>query len=102
MIDKQEFYHGAALIRVIDDRRCQSITKSDLGFVVNGNAFIYLKYRTKGRTPWRFQFGNDEVVYLNSVADKYPRILIAFICGGDGICGVTWLQAVELLANGPG
>jgi hypothetical protein len=102
MIDKQEFYHGAAILRVVDDARCRSVNKSGVGFLVNEDAFVYLKYRTKSRTPWTFQFGSDEVAHLNSANARFPKTVIAFICGGDGICGLRWLQARELLASGAG
>ncbi|MGA3160284.1 MAG: hypothetical protein ABSC77_03630 [Terracidiphilus sp.] len=102
MIDKQDFYHGAAILRVVEDARCRSVNKLDIGFLVNQETFVYLKYRTKSRTPWNFQFGSDEIEHLNSTVERFPKIVIAFICGGDGICGLSWLQVKELIANNAG
>jgi hypothetical protein len=40
MIDKQEFYHGAAILRVVEDSRCQSVNRHNGGFIVNDQAFV--------------------------------------------------------------
>jgi hypothetical protein len=102
MIDKQEFYHGAAMLRVVGDARCESVSKSDGGFLVNNQAFVYLKYRTKNRTPWTFQFASEEIAQLNASDVRFPKTVIGFICGGDGICGLRWSPVRSLLANQPG
>lgn len=97
MIEKQEFYHGAALVRVIEDRRCRSIVKANSGFLVNDSAYVHLKYRTKERSPWTFQFGPDELATITKASAKHELVIVAFICGGDGICGLRWCQVKALL-----
>ena len=99
MIEKQDFYHGAALTRLVEHPKCQSIKREEPGYVVNGDTFIFLKYSTKGRSPWRFIFGQEEVEYLKISASCYRQTILGFICGGDGICGLPWREAERLLAN---
>ena len=102
MIDKQEFYHGVAIIRLLEDGHCQKVRKHDFGYTVNDEVFVFLKYSTKSRSPWRFTFRSDEVERLNSLASSFRRIALALICGGDGICAISWRKAVELLGNDAG
>ena len=102
MIDKQEFYHGAAILRVVSDDRCESVCKSDGGFLVNDQVFVYFKYRTKSRTPWSFVFAKEETAQLNAAESKYGKVVIGLICGGDGVCGLPWPPARDLLADQAG
>ena len=102
MIDKHEFYHGAALIRLLEDDRCQRVRKGEFGYIVNDAIFVFPKYTTKHRSPWRFSFSADEVRRLNLLAGRFQKIVIAMICGGDGICTISWRQASDLLGDNAG
>lgn len=66
---------------------------------MNDAAFVFLKYTTKSRSPWRFSFSDDEVQRLNLLAGQFQKIIIAMICGGDGICSVLWRDASNFLGN---
>lgn len=102
MLEKQEFYWGAAVIRLLDDIRCTSLRKDECGYLVNSTQFVLLKYSTKSRTPWRFIFGEDEVVRLIGLSDRYSLVVIGLVCGGDGVCAIAWKQVTALLSNKPG
>jgi hypothetical protein len=102
MIAKREFYHGVAVVRLLEDKRCRTVRKAELGYVVNENVFIFLKYSTKARSPWRFTFVSAEVDQLNSRAASLGDVFVAFICGGDGICAVAWSEACRLLGSRAG
>lgn len=102
MLEKQDFYWGAALVRLLDDSRCTSLTKRETGYVVNGDAFIALKYTTKSRTPWRFTFGEDEFGRLIGAAGCYRSAVIALVCGGDGICAISWTEIDSILGHQSG
>lgn len=102
MIDKQEFYHGVAIIRLLESAHCQTVHKHSLGYTVNNGTFVFLKYSTKSRSPWRFSFGREETERMNSLASSFRKIVIALVCGGDGICAITWREAAELLGNDAG
>ncbi len=102
MIDKQEFYHGVAIIRLLEDERCQKVKKHDFGYTINDDVFVFLKYSTKSRSPWRFSFRHDEVEQLNSLANSFRKIIVALVCGGDGICAVSWQEAAEIMGNEEG
>ncbi|MBX3048887.1 MAG: hypothetical protein KIT46_01135 [Anaerolineales bacterium] len=103
MIDKFEYYHGAALVRVVDDPRCYSIKKrGQQGYLVNDAIFVFLKYSTKSRSPWEFSFDAEDVLHNNLMQEEYGEAFLGLICGGDGICGLGWSEAKELLGGQAG
>jgi len=102
MLEKQEFYWGAAIVRLLDHPRCESLNKIAFGYLVNSTHFIVLKYSTKSRTPWQFTFGGDEIHTLANSADRYKSVVIGLVCGGDGVCAIAWNQAEKLLSGKPG
>ena len=102
MIDKQEFYWRAAIVRLLEDSRCTNVQKNEYGYVVNSSVFVFLKYSTKARTPWGFTFSNEEIMRLNQISSQYDKIVVGLICGGDGVCAVDWFQLRTLLVDKPG
>ena len=101
MIEKLEFYHGAALIRVIEDQRCESVRKSEHGYIVNGDRIILLKYTTKAHSPWRFTFTADDVERFDFAEEEFDSCVLALVCGGDGVCCSTWATVRALLDAAP-
>jgi len=99
MIEKQEFYHGAALTRLLEDPRCERIRRQDFGYIVNESVFVFVKYSTKGRSPWGFVFSGEEARKLNEISGL---VFIGLICGGDGICAVAWGDIKALLGETAG
>jgi hypothetical protein len=102
MIEKQEFYYGAALARLVEDERCDSVKRSSGGYLVNGLHYVLIKYSTKGRSPWGFSFSTDDLNRLRDGCDAYQKCFIAMVCGGDGICSVMIQDVIGLLNNRPG
>jgi len=102
MIEKLEFYHGAALVRVIQDPRCETIRKHPCGYRVNENRILAIKYSTKARSPWGFTFSADDITRFNAAKAEFGDCIIALVCGGDGICALSWAVTVALLAQSPG
>lgn len=102
MLDKSAYYHGAAVIPVLEDSRCRSIRKlSTLGYVVNDDTFLFIKYTTKARSPWRFTFDQEDIDRCARVSGEYRRLVFGFVCGGDGVCAVDWIQGRDLLGMKP-
>jgi hypothetical protein len=73
MIDKQEYYHGAAIIRLLEDGRFNTITKHACGYIINVEVLTLLKYTTKARSPWRFTFTLDEMVNIETLIKKNEK-----------------------------
>ena len=102
MIEKLEFYHGAALVRVIEDPRCESIAKHACGYCVNNDRILAIKYSTKAHSPWGFTFSGDDISRFNAAKAEFGECLLALVCGGDGICALSWALTATLLADSPG
>ncbi|MCL4456811.1 MAG: hypothetical protein M1147_12045 [Nitrospirae bacterium] len=102
MIDRQEFYHGAALIRLLDDNRCIAVKKHFTGYIVNNEVIVLFKYSTRSRTPWRFTFTLDEMITIETLCKGENKIVIALICGGDGICAVYAEELYSIMGDNPG
>ena len=88
-IRKQEFYEGAALHLLVRSGRIMGIRYEPPLFIVNNSLLVHLKYSTRGRSPWGFTFTPDEQSLLQSKASKW-NIVIALICGADGVAAVTY------------
>ena len=98
MLDKTEYYHGAAIVRLLEDKRCRSVhMRRLLGYVVNNDIFVFLKYTTKNRSPWGFTFDLKDVNRCFRMATEYRKVVLGFICGGDGVCALDWSEAKKLL-----
>ena len=103
MLDRFEYYHGAAILRLMEDDRYRSVKLHDSpGYVVNENIFIFLKYTTKGRSPWGFTFDQEDIDRCLRLSTEYNKIVLGFICGGDGVCALDWKEAKDLLGSKPG
>ena len=103
MLDKSAYYHGAAIIPILEDPRCRSIRKmGSLGYLVSDAAFLIIKYTTKERSPWRFAFDQEDVQRGAVMAEKYGRLVYGLVCGSDGVCAIDWLQGRLLLGAKPG
>jgi len=102
MIEKLEFYHGAAIVRIVEDSRCRSIQKHEMGYVVNGDRLLVLKYTTKAHSPWRFTISPEDRTRVAEVAGAFEACVIGLICGGDGVCGIRWKQLRTLLGDDAG
>ena len=102
MIEKLEFYHGAALVRVIEDPRCKSIVKHACGYRVNNDRILAIKYSTKARSPWGFAFSGEDISRFEEASTEFGECAIALVCGGDGICAFSWSICASLLGGSSG
>ncbi|MDR3643296.1 MAG: hypothetical protein P4L74_06765 [Candidatus Doudnabacteria bacterium] len=103
MLDKTEYYHGAAIVRLLENENCTSVKKQGLpGYVVNNEVFVFLKYSTKGRTPWGFSFDLEDLNRCLNALVSYRKVVVGLICGGDGVCALDWQEVNRLLDGKPG
>jgi len=102
MIEKLEFYHGAAIVRIVEDPRCLSIQKHETGYVINGNRLLVLKYTTKAHSPWRFTVSVEDQARIAQAARSFNVCVLGLVCGGDGVCAIRWERLNTLLGDGAG
>ncbi|MEK7089163.1 MAG: hypothetical protein AAB913_03475 [Patescibacteria group bacterium] len=103
MIDKLHYYHGAAIVSLLEEDGNVSVKKKGLlGYVINNEVFVFLKYTTKARSPWKFSFDQEDVDRCLNMKSEYGTIVLGLICGGDGVCALTWDETQSLLDIRPG
>lgn len=95
-IRKSDFYEGAALRQLIKSDHSVAIEIDGSFFTINGTISIYIKYSTKGRTPWGFSFTTAERAAIAEQSAKRETV-IAMVCGGDGIAAITFNDFFELV-----
>jgi hypothetical protein len=88
-IKKQEFYEGAALYLLARTGSITSIRYDAPFFLLNNRLLVYMKYSTRGRSPWGFTFMPDEQVLLRASAHKF-NIAIGLVCGADGVATFSY------------
>jgi hypothetical protein len=88
-IKKQEFYEGAALHILARTGGVTSIRYEAPFFLLNNQLLVYLKYSTRGRSPWGFTFTADEQVLLHD-RDSETKIVIGLVCGADGVVALNY------------
>jgi hypothetical protein len=98
VIDKQDYYHGAAVLRLLHDERTSTVHPVDGGFLVNDAVFALIKYSTKV-SSWRFTFTAAELSAIDRHRADHDVVLV-LVCGGDGICAMRW-ESVEPILDDP-
>jgi hypothetical protein len=87
-IQKQAFYEGAAL-HMVTRARGMSIRYEAPFFLLDDRLHVFLKYSTKGRSPWGFTFTSSEQIMLaNRGAES--SLVIGLICGSDGVATLAY------------
>ena len=86
-IRKQEFYEGAAVIRLIHDGHLRTVRYDAPFYVCNDQTLVYLKHSTKNRSPWSFTFMPHEIAQFRDRARQH-EVVIGLVCGGDGIAAL--------------
>jgi hypothetical protein len=99
MIDKKEFYHGVVLARLVCDDKYISLKKHSFGYVVNDRAFFMVKYTGKTNPPWRFTINTDDIIRLKLCSDEYDDVVLVLVCGGDGICPLSYNEFLSLVGE---
>ena len=87
-INKSEFFNGVVLSGLIQSGKPLKIeefpTKSKNAFTINEKVGIYVKYRDKPNSPWRFTFTKEHQDEYKIMSDLLETFLI-LVCGKDGI-----------------
>jgi hypothetical protein len=98
--NKQEFYEGAALRKLI----CAGVTTIAYEapfFRIDDSTVIYLKYSTKGRSPWGFTFMPAELSLLEQTASD-GNVVVGLVCGPDGVAAVSQSDLAEVVGEPTG
>jgi hypothetical protein len=94
-IGKNEFYEGAALHKLVRSGAIETIRCDSPYFVVNERVWIYLKYSTRGRSPWSFTFTAQEQQLIGEQG-KCRRLILGLVCGADGVAALEYTRYVAI------
>lgn len=100
-IKKQEFYEGAALHRLARTGGIPGVRYNPPFFVFNDRLLVLIKYSTRTRSPWGFTFTPDEQALLNARALADRSIVIAMVCGSDGVAAIRYDAYLTIAAQRP-
>ncbi len=84
-----EFFHGAALIRIIHDNISDSIkkyTNNNSSYAINSETGIYIKYSQSRMSPWNFSFSDVHVNEIKDMKNNFGEVYIVLVCNHNGIC----------------
>lgn len=99
MVDREDFYHGGALARLLANGDSITLARCNTGYLVNGTVFALVRYSKKTTTPWRFTLNRRDFDYLDNPPPGVNRSVLALVCGGDGVCALDWREARSLLGD---
>jgi hypothetical protein len=101
MIKGFEFYHGAAITRLVHSQRPLSIKvfpgHGNASYIVNDRVGLYLKYSSKRLSPWAFSFQKEHQSEIDELKSKCPVVIVGLICHDDGIVGLSYLELKTIL-----
>jgi hypothetical protein len=96
MIRDFEFFHGAALTKLV--RSCQRVTiapfkgSSNASYVVNDCCGLYLKHSSSRMSPWSFTFHRDHQQEIDELHRRFGYVVVGLICNDDGVVGLDYTE----------
>jgi hypothetical protein len=98
-----EFYHGAALARLVHAKKPLSIrtfpNHGNASYVINEKVGLYLKYSSKRMPPWGFSFQKEHQEEIDELKDSFGYLILGLICADNGIVGLNYDELKVILDN---
>jgi hypothetical protein len=99
-IQEQDFYHGAALMQIVEHETFKALNKVSDGYghyLVNTDKHVFVKYRTGARSPWQHTFSQDEVQAFADLITEEEEVWLCLVCGELTICALGADEIAEVL-----
>jgi len=105
MLRDIEFYHGAALARLV--RASHEPIEFELlrwdrsfnAYLINQKTGLYLKYSTHRLPPWQFMFTPEQRSEVAALAARTERTVVGLVCWEDGIVGLSRDEVTLLMGD---
>lgn len=102
MISEFEFYHGAAITRLLHGNgKKLSISTfdspSNASYVINDKAGIFIKHSKKRMSPWRFSFKTEHQDEIKALSSRFGEVFLLLVCHSDGIVALNFQELKNLL-----
>lgn len=96
MIRDFEFFHGAALTKLVRSDRPVTIARfkgsSNASYVVNDLCGLYLKHSSSRMSPWGFTFHRDHQQEIDELHGLIGYVVVGLICNDDGVVGLDYTE----------
>jgi hypothetical protein len=97
MVREFEFYHGAALARLIHGHTNINIEQysavtSNASYIVNERIGLYLKHSTNRLSPWVFTFKREHQQEVEEMKKELADVFVVLICGKDGMACLSYSE----------
>lgn len=97
MVREFEFYHGAALTRLIHGHKNISVEQysaatSNASYVINDRVGLYLKHSTNRLSPWVFTFRREHQQEIEAMKERLEDVFVVLICGKDGMACLSYSE----------
>lgn len=87
-----DLYYGAVFSMLLEKLGTQiSFAKVEEGtglYCFEEKYLLYIKYSKARKGPWTFTFQPDHLLLLRNLQQHFESVLVAFVCGRDGILGI--------------
>jgi hypothetical protein len=107
MISELDRYHGVVLrqLLVTHGRQLRMGVADIAGrvdaFSLEGAAF-QIKHSTKRLSPWQFTYAPENLGELTDLCVNYRPVWTFFVCGVDGVVGLSFEEVMSIVTIGPG
>lgn len=96
MIRDIEFYHGAALARLVRSGQRVTIAPfnalSHASYVVNDCCGLYLKHSSSRMSPWSFTFHLNHQHEIDEMHRLIGYVVVGLVCNDDGVAGLDYSE----------
>lgn len=105
MISELDRFHGIVLRQIVvahgDSLRFGVIETSGRidAYLMEGAAFL-VKHSSKRLPPWPFTFLGENLHQLSDLKRSFPCVWIFFVCGGDGVVGLSLPELLTISCPG--
>jgi hypothetical protein len=101
MIRDFEFFHGAALMKLVRSGARVTIApfkgSSNASYVVNDRCGLYLKHSSSRMSPWSFSFYRANQQEIDDLHRLIGSVVVGLICNDDGIVGLGYSELRTVL-----
>lgn len=105
-VQEKHTYHGQALAQIVEHKSFKALNRASANYghyIVNADRHVFVKYSTKPKPPWGFQFSPADLAAIKSVSTrKGVRIFLALVCGRSTVCLLRESEFTQVIAIGPG
>lgn len=99
-IQEMDVYHGPALMQIVEHGSFKALNKTDKKYghyTVNTDRHIFVKYRKHKNSPWRFQFGREELAAIRRAIKEGSETFACLVCDHSTICCLNEKELATLI-----